>query len=148
MPIGKAMIIPPELMQFIGSLVAILALAGLAALLRLGRPPRLDSEAAVRRAAAEAVDGFVPVEIARDAEGRAALARDGDGRILLIKLHGNRFAGRILCPAASAREMAGDEPGAIEVDCGEGPFGKVVLAIERPGAWAKAINGLVKARNA
>lgn len=130
------------LLQTAGSLVAILALAGLAWAMKLGGMPRLDSEAAVRRAASEVEDGFIPVALARDAEGAAALARDAGGRIIVIKRHGNRFAGRVLGPAARARLE--DSPGEFNliVDPGEPHFGKVFLTLPDPQAWAEAINAV------
>ena len=45
--------IPPLVLQTAGSLIAILALVGLAWWLKLGTEPLLDSDAAVRRAAGE-----------------------------------------------------------------------------------------------
>lgn len=136
------MALPPLLLQTAGSLVAILALAGLAWWLRLGGSPLLDSDEAVRRAAGEVEDGFIPVAIARDAQGLAALAADAQGHIMVIKRHGNRFAGRIV--EAGARAALWRDPGrtALEVDCGDGRFGKVILDLPDSQAWADAINAL------
>jgi hypothetical protein len=127
---------PPLLAQTAGSLVAILALAGLAWWLKLGGAPLLDNDEAVRRAAGEVEDGFLPIASACDAMGAAALARDAAGRIMVIRRHGNRFAGRVLSTAASARLVSA----ALEVDPGEARFGKVSLAIPEAQAWADAIN--------
>lgn len=132
------------LLQTTGSLVAILALAGLAWSMKLGVAPRLASSADVARIAGEVADGFALVAEARDRSGSAALARDEKGRIMLIKRHGNRFAGRVLGPGAAARI----ECGALEVDCGEARFGKVVLTLTDPQAWATAINRLNEHRHA
>jgi hypothetical protein len=132
------------LLQTTGSLVAILALAGLAWWMKLGGAPTLASTADVERIAGEIVDGFAPVAESRDRSGSAALARNAAGRIMLIKRHGNRFAGRVLGPGAAARI----ESGALEVDCGEARFGKVVLALAEPEAWAAAINRLHEHRHA
>lgn len=134
------------LIQTAGSLVAILALAGLAWWLKLGGTPRLDSEDAVRRAAGEVEDGFDPVAIARNAE--AALARDRTGRIMVIKRHGNRFAGRVLGPGATARLWRDLGKAALEVDPGEARFGKVLLDIPDAEAWAEAINRLNERQDA
>lgn len=128
----------PLLLQTAGSLVAILALAGLAWWLKLGGAPRLDSEDAVRRAAGEVEDGFVPAALACDPGGASALARDHAGRIMLIKRHGNRFAGRVLGPEAAARVAGGQ----LQVDPGEARFGRVFLTLPEAGTWADAINGL------
>jgi hypothetical protein len=137
------MALPPLLLQTGGSLAAILALAGLAWWLRLGGAPLLTNEEAVRRAAGEVEDGFNPVVIARDKDGRAALARDAQGQIMVIKRHGNRFAGRLLGPGA--RAVIWRDPGVadgLEVQCGEARFGKVYLDVPDPDAWAAAINAL------
>lgn len=132
--------IPPILLQSAGSLVAILALAGLAWWLKLGGAPLLTDDEGVRRAAREVEDGFAPISIARDAEGRAALARDAQGRMVVIKRHGNRFAGRILDQSASARLWKDRGQTALEVDCSEARFGKTLLTIPDPDTWADAIN--------
>lgn len=139
------MAIPPLVLQTAGSLVAILLLAGLARWLRLGGTPVLGSDDAVRRAADEVEVGFDPITVARDTEGRAALARDAAGRIMVIKRHGNRFAGRVLTPAASARLQGA---AALAVDCGEARFGQVVLALPDAEAWADAINALSSPQDA
>ena len=136
------MTLPPLLLQTAGSLAAILALAGLARWLKLGGSPRLDSDAAIRRAAAEVEDGFVPVDTAYDAEGAAGLARDTAGRIMLIKRHGNRFAGRVLGVHASARAESLPGEYNIIVDPGEARFGAVFLTIPAPESWVVAINAL------
>ena len=136
------------LLQTAGSLVAIIALAGLAWWLKLGGTPRLASEADVGRAANEVEDGFVPVTTACDAEGASALARDAGGRIMLIRRHGNRFAGRVL--NAQAKAVLQDQPGQfnIVIDPGETPFGTVFLTIPSPDAWADAINRVSVAHDA
>jgi len=142
------MSLPPLLVQTAGSLVAILALAGLARWMKLGGAPRLASDADVARAAGEVEDGFTPVKTACDAEGVGALARDQDGRIMLIRRHGNRYAGRVL--TARARATLDDHPGEfnIIIDCGETRFGKAFLTIPDPQAWAEAINAISVRRDA
>lgn len=140
--------LPPLLLQTAGSLVAILALAGIARWLRLGGNPLLADESALRHAAGEVADGFEPVEFATTPDKAAALVWDAEGRIMIIKRHGNRFAGRVLGPDAKARLWR--EPGvtALEVDCGEPRFGKVFLDLPDPEAWADAINRLDERRHA
>jgi hypothetical protein len=128
------------LTQTAGSLVAILALAGLAWWLRLGPALPLANGDDVRRIAAEIEDGFAPITIACDEEGAGALARDAQGRIMLIKPHGNRFAGRVLTSGASATIK--DHPGEfnIIIDSGERHFGRLALTLPEPETWAAAIN--------
>ncbi|MEE4201076.1 hypothetical protein [Erythrobacter sp.] len=130
--------VPPFLLQFAGSLLAIFALYVLARTLRLGGRPTLADEDAVRVAAGEVEDGFEARRVAISREGKAALVADAKGRIMVIKLHGNRFAGRIL----TRRAQVSEEVDALIVDNGDARFGPVRLAIERPGSWADAINRL------
>jgi hypothetical protein len=140
--------LPKLVIETAASLVAILALTGLALWMKLGGTAALADDAAVRRAAGEVEYGFAPVAITRDAQGQAALARDGEGQIMVIKRHGNRFAGRIL--GSSARATIWRDPGHtdLEVDCGEPRFGTVFLALPDPEAWAEAINRLGLAHDA
>ncbi|WP_370033688.1 hypothetical protein [Qipengyuania mesophila] len=130
--------LPPALLQFLGSLIAILALAGVAWWLKLGPEPRLADEDAARRAADEAISGFEPVAIGLDRSGRGALMRDAAGRILLLRPHGVHFAGRLLPREARAR-LEGDE---LEIDPGERRYGKARLVLEDASAWASAIEAV------
>ena len=130
--------VSPELLQFIGSLVAILLLAALARGLRLGPTPILSSEQQAREAAQEAVDGFVASAIALDGEGRGALLCDAANRVLLLRPHGTHFAGRILSPEAKARIV----DGAIVVDTAERRYGSASLRIPDPQAWVQRIEAI------
>lgn len=132
------MVVPPALLQFLGSLVAILALAGLAYWLKLGPAPRLTDEAAARRAADDAVSGYEPVAIGLDRDGRAAVMRDAAGRILLLRPHGVHFAGRIL--TAAARVHRADTE--LVIDTAEKRYGSVRLELDDPAAWVRAIEAI------
>lgn len=136
--------IPPALLQLLGSLVAILALAGIAAWLKLGGDRRIASEAEARVLADDAVSGFAPVAAALDAGGRAAILRDGQGRVLVLRRHGAQFAGRVLGASAVAK-MQGQ---GLTIDTGERRFGKVALQIEDPLAWVRAIEAAGSVRDA
>ncbi len=136
------------LIQTAGSLAAILALAGLAWWMRLGTALPLANADDVRRIAAEIEDGFVPVAVACDEEGAGALVRDSQGRIMLIRPHGNRFVGRVLAAGASA--LLEDYPGEfnIIIDSGERHFGRLRLTLPEPETWAEAINRVNGKRDA
>jgi len=134
----------PALVQFIGSLVGIFALAGLAYWLKLGPAPKLANENDARDAAEQAVSGFSPVEIGIDRGGKAALLRDQAGRLLLLRLHGNRFAGRILSQDATM-DLAGNQ---LTVDSGEKHFGRCTLELNNGDAWVAALQRLKGAGNA
>ena len=136
--IGICMTLPPALLQFLGSLAAILVLAAIAWRLKLGPEPRLDGENAARRAADEAVSGFEPVAIGLDSEGRGALLRDSGGRVLLLRPHGSHFAGRLLSDQADARI----EDGVLVVDTAEKLYGSARLALADASAWMQAIEAI------
>ena len=128
----------PQILIFAGSLVAILALAGLSAFLKLGGTARLESASDAVRIAQEVVDGFEPVEVAIDSEGAAALLCDDAGNVMLLKRHGNKFAGRLIASNASARV----EDDTLIVASGERLYGQVALRIDDPDAWAHRIDRL------
>ncbi|WP_432201687.1 hypothetical protein ACRAQ7_05975 [Erythrobacter sp. W53] len=130
--------IPPTLLQFGGSLIAIVLLAGLAWKLGLGQSPRLITKDDARRAADEVVSGFIAKEIALDREGRGALVKDAAGRIIALRQHGSHFAGRELSADASARI----KDGALHIATGEQRFGDISLIIVNEAAWADAIEAL------
>ena len=130
--------IDPMLLQFGGSLIAILVVAGLVALLKLGGKPILKDTDAVAHAAIDVEDGFCTARASVSRGGAAALARDVNGRILVIKRHGNKFAGRILSGGAKASEQVDT----LIVDTGEARFGEVRLALDDAAYWADAINRL------
>jgi len=128
----------PQLIQFGGSLIAILVLAGIAWALKLGGKPKLHDDADVARVADEAEDGFVAGRFSISRDGAAALARDQAGRIMVIKRHGNRFVGRTLNSRARCRE----EVDGLVVDTAEAAFGSVRLSLIDASYWADAINRL------
>ncbi len=130
--------IHPLLIQFAGSMVAILALYGLARLLKLGGKPTLNDEAGVQSAATEVEFGFELARFSIARGGSAALAKDDGGRIMLLKRHGNRFAGRLLTSDAKVRE----EVDRIVINTGEARFGEVRLSLPDGSSWADAINRL------
>ncbi|BDI59654.1 hypothetical protein [Qipengyuania nanhaisediminis] len=132
------MTVSPLLLQAGGSLIAIVLLFLLARAMKLGGAPRLETDADLARIADEVDSGFVPVRHAIAVDGASALAKDSDGRIMAIKRHGNRFAGRILTSRASASEK-GD---LLVVHTGERNFGAVQMACDDRRIWAEAINQL------
>ena len=127
-----------QFVQFLGSLAAILVLAAIARGFRLGPAPTLKDESEARRAADEAVDGFAPLEIALDAQGRGAVMSDAQGRILLLRPHGTHFAGRLLTSRAEARV----EGETLVVDTAERRFGAAHLEVADPQAWVQRIEAI------
>lgn len=130
--------IPPALLQFLGSLAAILLLSALVWWLKLGPERPLDSDEAVRAAAQEAMDGFEAVDIARDRQNRAALACDAQGRVMVLRQHGTHFAARVLGLEASVTRTQDT----LRVDTAERRFGHVSLQLDDACVWEERILAL------
>ena len=92
-----------QALQFGGSLGAIVLLAWFAWRLGLGGDPRLRDPGEARRLAGEALDGFEAHEVVLDRAGIGALLRDPAGRVMLLRRHGARWAGRLLDSHAGVR---------------------------------------------
>lgn len=126
-------------MQFGGSLLAILLLAGIAWKLRLGGDTRIRDEAHLRELADEALCGFDPVEIALDKAGLAALARDADGRVMLLRRHGAHFASRLLDGHGHVRL----DRQFLVVGTSDRRFGEITLDLgDDAPAWAASLRRL------
>ena len=110
------------LVTLAASLVAVLALAGIAWWLRLGHDVRLDPDEAA--AAAEgALAGFDATRVVIASDGAGALVIGHDRRLAVVKRHGARAAVREVRWSAIRTAAAG----AI-VDTGDRRFGSVTLA--------------------
>ena len=106
-------------LQLGGSIAAILALAGIAWALGLGRASIAD-EAQAMRAAEDALSGFEAIHAVVGSDGRAALIYGAEGKVAVLKLHGAQPAVRLV-PASSVR----DTGAALLVESGERLFGQV-----------------------
>ncbi|HVF92867.1 MAG TPA: hypothetical protein VM900_00980 [Sphingomonas sp.] len=105
-----------------GSLVAILALAGVAWALKLGRVERIGSPEEAAEAAEQCLAGFATVGAVVGADGSGALAVTDDGRVAVMKRHGARIAVREVTWHAVRSTPAG-----IVVETGERRFGTVAI---------------------
>ncbi|RDC61026.1 hypothetical protein HME9302_02243 [Alteripontixanthobacter maritimus] len=117
-----------QALQFGGSLAAILLLTYGVYRLRLGTAPTLETDAFAMEEARLADSGFEPVTIARSFDGTAALLMDDAGRIMLLRLHGAQWAGRLLGPNA---RVSRDGP-TLTIHTGEAQFGAAVLTLKEP----------------
>ncbi len=120
------------IVQLVGSVVAILALAGVARMHKLGQS-RIANEDDARRFAEEALVGFEGGRALVSGDGGAALVA-GSGAIAVLKRHGAQVAVRRLIPPLRVREAV---EGAT-VETGERLFGPVVLF----GITADQVHGL------
>lgn len=128
-----------QLLQFGGSLLAILALGWIAHRLGLGGDTRIRDEAHLRALAEEALYGFEPIEIAIDRAGIAGLARDGEGRVMLLRRHGAHFAGRLLDSHAHIRL----DRHFLIVGTADRRFGTMSLDLgDQAQAWAASLRRL------
>jgi hypothetical protein len=107
--------------QLGGSLVAILALAGVARMLRLGESRITDADTACRMAE-ELLAGFEARRAIVSADGSAALVA-GNGTVAVLKRHGAKVAARRLIPPLRLRPAVEG----VGVDTGERMFGVIVL---------------------
>ena len=127
------------LLRLGGSLLAIFALAGLAWKLGLGGDLRIRDEAHARELAEEAVSGFEASEVTIDRAGHAALLRDAEGRVLLLRRHGAHFAARLLTGHAHARL----DRNLLVIGTAERRFGEVTLDVGAEAQyWAASLRRL------
>ncbi|WP_374406954.1 hypothetical protein [Pelagerythrobacter sp.] len=127
------------LLQLGASLLAILVLAGIAWKLGLGGDTRIRDEEHARELADEAESGFSAVDIAIDRAGYAALLRDTDGRVLLLRRHGSHFASRLLTGHASVRL----DRHLLVVGTSDKRFGEVTLDLgNKAQYWAASLRRL------
>lgn len=130
---------PPLLVQFAASLVAILALAGVARWLGLGRDVRLRDESHAIALANAAVSDFEAASLTLDRARTGALLRDSNGRVMLLRRHGAHFAARMLDSHAFARL----DRNFLTVGTGESAFGSVTLDLgDHAQVWASSFRRL------
>lgn len=96
-----------ELLQFLASLAAVVAIVAAAWMLGSREGASLTSVDEARDLFALAPGGFEPVAIGMDSEGRTAIARDGEGRIAVLVPHGNKFVVRIVPSGTIIRARQG-----------------------------------------
>ena len=121
------------LIQLGASLVAVLFIAWLVGKIGLGSDPRIADAAHAIRLAEEAEAGFHGVDVARDRAGFAALVRNGEGRLLLVRAHGNHFAARPVDASVVARL----DKNFLILTTPDRTFGSVTLQLGKDaGMWA------------
>ncbi|MEO7383930.1 MAG: hypothetical protein ABIU18_03265 [Novosphingobium sp.] len=125
--------------QLGASLVAILAVAGLAVWLGLGGDVRLRDSDEARALARITHCGFDAVDVVLDRAGIGALLRDGEGRVMLLRRHGVHFAGRMLTDHRGIRL----DHNFITVATADKNFGSVKLDLgPEAQAWAGTLRRL------
>ena len=125
-----------QVLQFGGSLVAILLLAWLARRLGLGGDPRLRDPDEARRLAGEALCGFEAQDVVLDRAGIGALLRDSAGRVMLLRRHGGRWAARLLDSHAEVRL----DRTFLTISTNDVAFGAITLDLgDQAQTWASSL---------
>ena len=133
------MAVPFLVIQLAASVVLILGVTWLSRKLALGSDVRLRDEAEARALAEAAVCGFHPRELAIDRAGIAALARDDQGRVMLLRRHGAQFAARLLDGHADARL----DRNFLTIGTGERFYAPVTLDLgDQAQVWAASLRRL------
>lgn len=128
-----------ELIQLGASLLAVLFVAWLVGRMGLGGDPRIADEAHAIRLAEEAEAGFRGIEVARDRAGFAAIVRNGEGRQMLVRAHGNHFAARPIDASVEGRL----DKDFLTLTTDERTFGAVTLHLGKDaGIWASRMRDL------
>jgi hypothetical protein len=121
------------------SLVAVLFLAWLVGRIGLGADPRIADATHAIRLAEEAEAGFYGVEVARDRAGFAAIVRNAEGRMMLVRAHGNHFAARPVDASVIGRL----DKEFLTLTTSERTFGAVTLQLgKEAGMWASRMRSL------
>jgi hypothetical protein len=123
----------PELLKFGGSLAAVALLVFAGWKMGLGGDVRLRSEDEARALADAALCGFTATAVGLDRAGIGALLGDSQGRVMLIRRHGARFAARLLDSHAHVRL----DRNFLTIGTGEATFGRVTLDLGNEAqVWA------------
>jgi hypothetical protein len=119
-----------------GSLVAVLLLAWTAKAMGLGGDVRLTRDHALRIAGEE---GFQLANVIIDRAGIAGIARDRDGRHMLIRRHGVNFVTRIIRAPLDARL----DQKLLTLGTGEPAFGRITLDLgDQAAVWAAGLRAV------
>jgi len=124
------------------SLVAVLLVAWLVRKIGLGADPRIEDATHAIRLAEEAEAGFHGVEVARDRAGFAAIVQNAEGRMMLVRAHGNFFAARPVDASVIGRL----DKDFLTLTMPEKTFGAVTLQLGKDaGMWASRMREIVRA---
>ena len=130
------------LIQTGASLVAVLFIAWLVGRMGLGADPWIVYATHEIRLAEEAEAGFKGIEVARDRAGFAAIVRDAEGRMMLVRAHGNFFAARPVDAAVVGRL----DKDFLTLTMPDRTFGAVTLQLGKDaGMWASRMRDIGRA---
>ncbi len=134
-----------QLLQFGGSLAAILIIAWLAMRLGLGGDVRIRDEEHARELAEEAICGFDPVDVSIDRGRTGALLRNAAGQLMVLRRHGCHFVARLV---RSAEDVRLDQH-RLSFITSERTFGEVTLDLgAKAPEWAASLRRMKARPNA
>ncbi len=125
-----------NLTTILGSLGAIAIVLLLVRVLGFGGQHLAADDA--ERFSEEMIAGFTAIDAATCKDRQSALVLGADGRIVLLKRTGGRYATRALSTPIRC-EMP--EPGMLVIDSAERFFGKVTICIDDAGLWQRRLCG-------
>lgn len=129
-------------LQAVLSLLAILAVWGLARRMDLGGDVRIRDADHASRLAGQVLCGFTPVEVSLDRARVGALLRDAQGRVMVLRRHGSHFVGRLLNSHTGVRL---DQTNLV-IATGDSRFGTITLDLGNEAqVWAASLRRLEKA---
>lgn len=129
--INQAMLINTLLVP----MALVLIITTIAYLLGFRKTSTLADNEAAALVVQQSLIGFKPGDVTLSADHRAALVRAVDGRIALVRPHGDRWVARILDGAQT--QLAGQS---LTIRLGEPMFSPVALALGVDAArWAKML---------
>lgn len=121
------------------SLAAISGVAWLVKKLKLGAEPRIVDDAHALRLAEEAEVGFDGIEVGRDRAGYSAIVKNAEGRMMVIRVHGQHFAARMI----DERVVIRLDKEFLILNVPERSFGSVTLKLGKgAGVWAARMREL------
>ena len=123
------------------SLVAVFFVAWLVGRMGLGADPRIEDDDHAIRLAEEAEAGFRGTEVARDRAGFAAIVQNAEGRMMLVRAHGNHFAARPIDASVIGRL----DKDFLTLTPPERSFGAATLNLgKEAGVWAARMRSLIE----
>lgn len=123
-------------LKLLGMVLGVVILTQLARILRLGGQERIVSAEHARMLARQGQPDFEGVAVAIDANGQAALVKDLNWTLMLIRVKGPRFVTRLLDNRARARLDSGTLT--ISLDEPDFPPTALTLGDDAP-RWAAAL---------
>ncbi len=118
------------------------SLGAIAVVVLIVRTLRFDAktlgEDDAERLAEQMIAGFQAIDMVTCKGKQSALVLGADGRVVLLKRTGGRYAARALQPPIRCERP---EPGKLIIDSAERHFGKIEVTLDEADLWQKRLQG-------